>query len=102
MKDKINVVEIKDSYGKANQVTHNPIVPNNRARMAISLMERWGMVAARVDENEDSAGRSKLRNMPADEVVEYACSIADAAFNAFESNGWLTIAKLPEQDDDTT
>ena len=62
--------------------------PDMRARFALACIERWGMVAA-VPDGEDSAGRSKMRRCGVDEVVQFACLSAEAAFNQFQKRGWL-------------
>jgi hypothetical protein len=59
-----------------------------RARMAIVLIEKWGMVAA-VPDGEDSAGRARLRLMLPSEIVGRACETADLAYSVFESYGWI-------------
>jgi hypothetical protein len=59
------------------------------AAFAMQCMERWGMVAAETD-GEDSAGRSKLRCLSAQEVVTRACDVAARAFEEFEKRGWRT------------
>ena len=68
--------------------THATIVPDNKARFAMSCIERWGMVAAEPD-GEDSQGRAKLRRLTAGEVAKHACDCADLAFSEFHARGWL-------------
>lgn len=67
---------------------HERKTPDNRARLAMQCIERWAMVAGEVD-GEDSAGRSKLRRMTAEELVGHACDAAERAFSEFEKRGWL-------------
>src|SRR5215207_3668850 len=45
-----------------------------RARMAVALIEKWGMVAA-IPDGEDSSGRQKLRMMKPKEMVERAVDV---------------------------
>lgn len=58
------------------------------ARMALSFMERWAMVAAEPD-GEDSAGRTKLRRMTVDEISTHACETAQKAMANFRALGWV-------------
>ena len=50
------------------------------AILAMSLIERWGMVAGQPD-GEDSAGRSKLRLSTPEELVDRAFIVARMAFS---------------------
>lgn len=65
---------------------------NTKARIAIEMLQRWGMVAAEPD-GEDSAGRAKLMLQPVNELVLRAVETVDVAFAAFEEKDW--IIKLP-------
>lgn len=82
----------QDRYGLRN--SHNQIVlhetehANMEARIAIALMERWGMVAA-MEDGEDSAGRAKLRLSTEEEVVKRACDCAEMAVEEFRRRGWM-------------
>ena len=67
---------------------HERKVPDPRARFAMALIERWGMVTGETD-GEDSAGRQRIRLQSVEEVTERACGCATAAFAAFEKRGWL-------------
>jgi hypothetical protein len=53
-------------------VIHDTEYPNFEARLAATLMERWGMVAGEPD-GEDSAGRAKLRLSTPQELAQRAC-----------------------------
>ena len=77
---------------------HHHIVLNLRAAFAANILEKWALVAGRV-EGEDSAGRSIIRNMPASEAVDFACNAADEAFNEFEKRGWLVEVPLPGKEE---
>jgi hypothetical protein len=67
-----------------------------RARLASSLLEKWGLVVAESD-GEDTAGRSKLRNATPQEVVDRACDTADLAISEFEKRGWYVA--IPSHDE---
>jgi len=60
-----------------------------RARLAMEMMCRWGMVAGSPD-GEDSAGRSKLKLEDEAAVVERACKMTALAFDEFNKNNWIT------------
>jgi hypothetical protein len=76
------------------------IAPDEKARLAMVLLEKWGMVQAHTD-GEDSAGRAKLALMPVHEVVGRACEMADLAWREFERLGWVVpIPPIPVNGDD--
>ena len=82
------IVVKKDMYGDVQMMVLEKKHNNQKARFAMALMEKWGMVTGEVD-GEDSAGRQKARRMTPDEVATYACDLAAAAFGHFEERGWL-------------
>lgn len=61
---------------------------NFEADMALRFIERWAMVAATPD-GEDDAGRQKLRRLTPRELVDHACATAKMLYEEFESRGWL-------------
>ena len=67
---------------------------NQRARFAVSFVERWGAVAATPDGMEDSAGRQALRMMTPTELVTRATETADLLFVVLIANGWAV--EVPE------
>lgn len=69
-------------------------MPGREAKLAITLIERWGMVAAKHD-GEDSAGRACLTLQTPEELVERACKTAELAFAELERRGWML--HMPEQ-----
>lgn len=73
---------------KYKVVLHERYAPDIRARFAISLLEKWGMVMAEED-GVSATGRQKTRRMTSPEVVEYACATAEGAFAEFQKRGWL-------------
>lgn len=78
----------KNFDGEVKVTLHETEVPTLEARMALSFMERWAMVAAESD-GEDSAGRAKLRLMTADEITSHACNVAQKAVDQFRARGWV-------------
>ena len=72
---------------------------DHHCRFAMSIIERWAMVAAKPD-GEDSAGRAKIALSDVGDIVNRACDIAALAFLEFEHRGWLTpcptVAEMEE------
>ncbi len=64
-----------------------------KARMASTLIEKWGMVVG-IPDGEDSGGRAKLRTATPEEVVATACSTAELAVDEFRKRGWTVT--LPD------
>ena len=88
----------KKSWGYIGMV-HKSQIPNLKATLALSMVERWGPVAGMPD-GEDSAGRQKLRIQNVDELVDRACSTADMLVNAFKTRNWLLNVPAPKLDDE--
>lgn len=82
--------EFKDSRYDDTQLLrmHDTDYPTWEARMASLLIEKWGLVAAAPD-GEDSAGRSQVRLLNPNEVVERACTTAQLAVATFRERGWV-------------
>jgi len=57
------------------------------ARLAMCLVERWGLVACVLD-GEDSAGRQKMRVMTPEELAKAACDTAEETWKQIEARGW--------------
>jgi hypothetical protein len=91
--------KIVDEYGKNNRRKlrlHETEMLTQEGNIALSLIEKWGMITGRV-EGEDSTGRSILRECSPDEVVDRACTIASKAVAAFRERGWvITLPGLSE------
>jgi hypothetical protein len=73
---------------------HEPEHPNFEARLAINLLERWGLVAAESD-GEDASGRAKLRLSTPEELSKRACDVAAQTTAELRKRGW--ILELPSQ-----
>lgn len=67
------------------------------ADLAARLIEKWGMVAATETNDEDSAGRAKLRLQTPEEVVSRACRTAELAFAEFRARGWVVPLPSPSE-----
>lgn len=70
--------------------------PNWEARLAVQLVERWGMVAALPD-GEDSAGRSKARLATPKEITTHACDVAALLVSECRARGWVDRLPSPEE-----
>jgi hypothetical protein len=70
---------------------HDTEVWTLEARLAMSLVERWGMVAAAPD-GEDSAGRAKGRLQSPEELVSRACRAAELVAAECRARGWFVEA----------
>lgn len=89
LKPKVELIfERPYSNNKATVVVHEQELPSNVARFAFSLIEKWGLVAGRPD-GEDSAGRSRLGLMPANEIVTRAFDTAEIAWTEAQRRGWM-------------
>ena len=62
---------------------------NLRAKFAMDLIARWGMVVASPD-GEDTSGRAKLKLEKEKDVVKRASKMTALAFSEFEKNNWVT------------
>ena len=73
-------------------VTHATEHYDIAARIAMGLVEKWGMVAGKPD-GEDAAGRSKLALLDPDEVVDRAVVTAEGLVAKLRERGH--IHKIP-------
>lgn len=76
------------TYGQPNLALSNKQVPDDRARFAMAIIERWALVSATPD-GEDSAGRQKLKLTPEPEIVKRAFALADLAWQETLSRDWF-------------
>jgi len=88
--------KIESGYRAGEVFIYQTKYPSLRARLAIDLLERWGLVASRTD-GEDSAGRQQIELMAPAEIVGRACNIADLAISEMEARGWLLEVPVPTQ-----
>ena len=95
MKDQ-PIVSRHRKYGEDSVSVMQSVVPNSRAQLAASLMDKTSLHAVRT--GEDSAGRATWRGLSPAEVAARCCEMADAAFSQFEAYGWLTpMPELPAE-----
>ena len=69
---------------EVNETTHF----NFRGRLAINMIERWGMVQG-IEDGEDSAGRAKLRLATPAELVSRAMEVADLLHDRMLEKDWI-------------
>lgn len=82
-------VFIRKNYDGAVVVQqHETELPTFEARVALAFMQKWALVAAEPD-GEDTAGRTKLRRLTADEVAQFSCDAAQKAMDQFRARGWI-------------
>lgn len=77
-------------------VEHPLVAPDIRAKIAIDLISKWGLVAA-IPDGEDSHGRSKLRLSTPEEMVDRVVETVDHLMVAFKENGWLVNCKTLDE-----
>ena len=85
---KSRVISEKTNFSEKKVAVYETEVPNMQARLAISFVERWAMVAAE-DSGEDTAGRQKVRRSTPNEIVDHACMVAEKLCAEFHRRGWL-------------
>lgn len=71
-------------------VVHDTEAPTFEGRLAIVLVEKWGMICAAPD-GEDAGGRAKLRPLTPSEVIDRACETAERLAKELRSRGWFTV-----------
>lgn len=90
-------VMITTSFDGIRFCTHEKFALTQKAQMALSLVERWGMVACETD-GEDSAGRTRLKIMKPTDLVTRALSITEVLFLEMERlSGYLI--EMPSLED---
>lgn len=85
----------RDRYSNHREISVQPSEHFvHEARLAATLIEKWGLVAAAPD-GESSDGRQKLRDLSPSEIVDKACNTASLAVAEFRKRGW--IIKFPKE-----
>lgn len=82
-----HLLSASGQFKKKRIILHNRAVLGPRARAALEMATRWGMVQGYPD-GEDSAGRAKLGLMPEADVVDRAIRTTEMLFDRFEALGW--------------
>jgi hypothetical protein len=75
---------------------HDTEVFQTPAKFALTLIEKWGMVAAKPD-GEDTTGRAKLSLLKPEEVVERAIETTLLVMEAIKKQGWITVCPTYEE-----
>lgn len=78
----------REGFRDTRVVVHEREQMTLKARLAVQMVERWGLVAA-VPDGEDGAGRQKMRVPTPAELVGQACSVASALVDEFRRSGWM-------------
>ena len=73
-----------------NFTDHQKRFPTCRAKIAVDMATRWGMVAGKPD-GEDTRGRAKLDLLSPKEVVDRAVKTADLLVSELEERGWFDM-----------
>ena len=63
-------------------------------RIALVLIEKWGVVAGKIKGEEDSAGRAILDVMPVEDVVKRAFDMAEQITAELERRQWIRPVDL--------
>jgi hypothetical protein len=92
----MDIAITEDQFGRGHAI-HKLRAPCTEASLAINLIERWGLVAAKPD-GEDSAGRAKLELLTPEELVNRACDTADLVLKECEARGWMLPIPAPQPD----
>lgn len=87
-----------NSYSGVEHHIVQTIVPFPQAQFAMDMMKHLA-VATGYPDGESSDGRSKLRLMTPEEIVDRCVEITERSFAAFDKKGWLltTSNPLPEE-----
>ncbi len=92
---------LEHRYGtswRKNLILHETEVPESEMKIALSLIERWGAVAAD-DDGEDSRGRQKLKLQAPKDLVERCFEVAACAMRlGREKRLILDIGHLPSEE----
>ena len=83
--------------GGADVEVYNTTVLMTRARVALDMIARWGMIAAKPGDGCDEAGRREYALQEPAELVDRACLTVELAFAEFEKRGWTLETPTPEE-----
>ena len=91
----INYIERERFGGETEILVCNTKACGLQAQLALSLLERWGLIATEPD-GEDSAGRQRMKLLGVADMVTRACDTAEAMYAEFEKRDWLLALPLPK------
>lgn len=95
MSEKVRITTHRH-YDKKSVEIYRTAMPNDTARLAFALLEKWGPVCAMPD-GEDSAGRAKIRPLTPNETVVRAFEIAEFAMQcAWEGDHMIELPDVVE------
>jgi len=86
-----NTLHAHSSYGRKPEkmLLWEPEAPTLKARFAMDLISRWGMVQGKDGEDEDTAGRHHIELMSPDEVINRAVYLADKGIDRIREMDWM-------------
>jgi len=87
----VEAIMLKPEQRLNQCITHQRIAVSYASQFAMDLM-KLAMIQPAVPDGEDSNGTRQYRMMTEAEVVGRAMAIADLAFEAFKSKGWIADA----------
>lgn len=88
--DTIQVLQLDPGEeAKASVVQHFLQFEDARAKIAFSMIEKWGMMAALGDLLADREGHTRPERVPPAELVIRVCEVVDAGWNEMLHRGWI-------------
>jgi hypothetical protein len=91
---------IRSGFNSPPTVAFNEaFMADQEGRMAMALIERWGMIAGKTD-GQDETGRAKLELLSPEEVVDRAFETAHLAFKALHDRGLMIPVPTFEEIED--
>ena len=95
MADSYYIMHAEPFSDRINVTIFPRLNPSLKARLAMTLLEKWGIALAQPD-GEDGAHRQKLQLMPILDVVTRACNMAERAIDEIADRGWLEEVPEPK------
>jgi len=84
------VTDERSNFSQPKIGMHEREVPDLQAKLALSFVEKWGMVSG-TDAGEDGTGRAKIRLLTPREVVNRACETAEILVEELRSRNWFVM-----------
>lgn len=91
MKPELTIQSDYSRIGEPKLIQHERETLNLQARIALSLVERWGLVSA-VPNAIHENGRQSIRLMSPGEIAERACETAERLIDAFYAKDWIALS----------
>jgi hypothetical protein len=102
--EKVNKIKLfrTSRFESATLVREESIDLTWPARLAMTLVEKWGMVQASEEKVEGSDGRLTYQLAPTQEVVDRAIDMAEKTIEAIGEKGWYVDVPEAEKDRNPT